>query len=76
MSLWNVVNKSNFMADEIYEESLQTLKTLGDNVSSSFAFGKAFRKSINRELEDNGTVFVGFSMSVKIWCGVGFFHSF
>lgn len=54
MSLWNLVNKSNFMTDEIYEESLQTLKFLGDNVSSFFAFGKSFRESMNRELQDDG----------------------
>lgn len=70
MSLWNLVNKSNFMADEIYEESLQTLKTLGDNVSSFFAFGKSFRESMNRELQDDGTVFVVF-FSKYVVC---FFH--
>lgn len=70
MSLWNLVNKSNFMTDEIYEESLQTLKFLGDNVSSFFAFGKSFRESMNRELQDDGTVFVVF-FSKYVVC---FFH--
>lgn len=70
MSLWNLVNKSNFMADEIYEESLQSLKTLGDNVSSFFAFGKSFRESMNRELQDDGTdiqiVSCGKDVSIQI----------
>lgn len=70
MSLWNLVNKSNFMADEIYEESLQSLKTLGDNVSSLFAFGKSFRESMNRELQDDGTdiqiVSCGKDVSIQI----------
>lgn len=70
MSLWNLVNKSNFMTDEIYEESLQTLKFLGDNVSSFFAFGKSFRESMNRELQDDGTdiqiVSCGKDVSIQI----------
>lgn len=70
MSLWNLVNKSNFMADEIYEESLQSLKTLGDNVSSFFAFGKAFRESMNRELQDDGTVFVYFFQNMSCFFSI------
>lgn len=70
MSLWNLVNISNFMADEIYEESLQSLKTLGDNVSSFFAFGKSFRESMNRELQDDGTVFVFFFQNMSCFFSI------
>lgn len=59
-SLWNVVNKSNTMADENYLEGLRTLKVFGDNVSKIFTFGKAFREFVNIELEDNGIVYLPF----------------
>ncbi|XP_062566811.1 uncharacterized protein LOC134229108 [Saccostrea cucullata] len=55
MSVWNVVNRSFTVSDELYNRCVGTLTDIGDNLVNLFAFGKGFQESINRDLGGKGT---------------------